>query len=152
MRLNRTMAPRGPADEVITAQDYPRVPPGEYVAYCKSSEYGNSFGGQRKLFLSMLIHEGEYAGTKLFLACNADKSSLKPNCKLFDLWCIALGRALKKGERFNKDIFVKRLFRVRVRDTKRLVSGTSSPRPDYAQYSVVDTILESVTGANQEGE
>jgi len=122
-----------------------RIEPGEYTAICYRTDYGISFGGKRKLYVRFRIWEGPHAGFELSMICTTLKSNRSYRQKLYDQWSLVLGRTPGKGERFSAKIFKNRMYRVWVRDTTRKMPN-GELKPHHMQYSVVDTILEPLTG------
>jgi hypothetical protein len=121
--------------------DWPLIPEGEYEAYCYKASFGPGPKTKRRLYLNLEIQDGEYAGTKLFMACSWPEGK-KPNSrfKVYKQWCLAMERRPEKGERITCKAFVKKFYRVLVRNTKRK-SSNDELLPDYLQHSIVDTIL-----------
>ena len=72
------------------------------------------------------------------------KAELTPRHKYYKQWSIAAGRRPDKRERMVFGVFKNRLFRIRVRDVERDSNG--QPSPDVLKYSVVDRIVEPLTG------
>lgn len=137
---------RGREIEEPTADNQmPRIEPGEYDAICYRAEYGKSWGGRNSLYVKFRIYEGKYDGVELFMVCSRPKGKLRTRHKLYQQWSLALGRVPIKSERFNKETLPNKMYRVLVRDTNRQFSN-GRRMPDYLQYSVVDTILETLTG------
>jgi len=122
-----------------------RIEPGEYTAICYRTDYAKSFGGQRKLYVRFRIWEGPHTGFELPMICTTLKSNRSYRQKLHEQWSLVLGRTPRKGERFSAKIFKNRMYRVLVRDTLRKFSN-GKLKPQYMQYSVVDSILEPLTG------
>jgi hypothetical protein len=60
----------------------------------------------------------------------------RESSKLFKSACVALGRRLHRGERITKSLWLRKSFRVRLRQV-----GEGA-----AAYSVVDRLLEKLTG------
>lgn len=137
---------KGASDDPVAGTPPARIPGGEYDAVCYAVETGVSFGGQKKVFLKFRIHEGKYDGTELFMAINHyPNAELRPRHKYYQQWALAKGRMPHKGERLALNVFPKRLYRVLVRDTQRKHSH-GKVMADCVQYSVVDSILEPLTG------
>jgi len=133
--------------DAITANEfYPQIPKGQYEAICYEVKYAQTFGGRRALFLGFRVFGERYDGTELFMACPKPERKLKVNHKLHVQWSLALGRAPNKGEHLNKKVFLHKMFLVEVRDTRRKYNSTGRLLPKSLQYSVVDTILETLTG------
>ncbi len=136
----------GSSDDPVAGSPPARIPEGEYDAYCYAVETGTGHGGQKKVFLKFRIHGGPYDGTEQFMACNHyPKRELRPRHKYHREWTLAMGRMPHKGERLALKVFPKRLYRVLVRDTQRK-HPHGKLMPDALQYSVVDTIIEPLTG------
>lgn len=123
-----------------------KIPAGEYDAICYKTEKGKSWGGRRDCYLRFRIHGGKYDGVELFMACTFPEKRISPRYKLYSQWMLAMGRAPFRKERISPNVFRNRMFRVLVRDTGCTYSGTNRLMPDHCQYSVVDTILEPITG------
>jgi hypothetical protein len=124
---------------------YPRIEPGEYDAICYKVDIALAYGGRRNIYLRFRINGGEYDGTELFMACSFPKRKLTPNFKYYKQWMLAACRPPYPKERLSRKIFKNRLFRILVRDTRcRFATGKACP--DYMQYSVIDSIIEPLTG------
>ncbi len=122
----------------------PHIPPGEYQAECVGYKTGRTFKGRRDIFINFVIYGGEYDGIPLFMACTYPKGALRPRHKYHLQWTLAARRLPRKREPLDPKIFVNCVHRVRVRfTTRRHADGTLMP--EYAQYSVVDTIIEPTT-------
>lgn len=155
---SRTPDPRRPKKsaqkpvlEYETPEPMPSIPPGEYTAICYRTDYGRSWGGRRDIYIRFRIIEGEYSGTELPLICTAKVGEkMTTRWKLYKQWCLAVGGRPRPG-RFNKDdAFVGKMYRIYVRYTKAKHELTKRTLPDYLQYSVVDAILETLTGVPME--
>ena len=122
-----------------------RIPPVEYEAVCYATNTGISFGGRLSLYVQFRICGGEYDGVEVPMICTLPKGKLRQRFKLFDQWALVLGRVPRKGEKFKASIFRKKMYRILVRDTKRVFQHKKT-KPKYLQYSIVDTIIETLTG------
>lgn len=138
--------PRKHKKEVIAEEPLVQIPPGEYQAVCKKAVYKFCQGGDKRLFIEFVIIEGKFAGVQLFMVCPTPSGKLRIRHKLYNQWAIVLGRKPHKGERFNRKIFEKKMYKVSVRNTRKKFSGTGRIMPEYLQYSVVDEIIEVVAG------
>jgi hypothetical protein len=123
----------------------PRIPPGEYEAVCYDVETGRSWGGRKDIYIRFRVHGSDYDGTELYLVCTYDTDRIGLRHKYFKQWALAAGRCPAKNEQLPATIFKNRLFRVRVRYTDRREQD-GSRLPDFLQYSVVDSIIEPLTG------
>jgi len=129
----------------IAGESLPRIKPGDYDAVCYKVGSGRGYGGRKDIYIQFRITEGEHEGVELFMACTNYGKKIKPRCKYYIQWTIAKGRSPEKGERLSRNIFLNRLYRIRVRDTMRKYKdGTSLP--DCVQYSVVESILAVLVG------
>jgi len=129
-----------------TADDfYSRIPPGEYEAICYRTKAGPGFGGRRSVYLFFRVYGGKYHGTEVFMACVYKGGKMSPRHKYYQQWVIANGRPPVKGELLARSVFKGKLFRILVRYTEKKHNG-GKPMPDCVQYSVVDSILEPLTG------
>lgn len=137
--------PHGQADpDVVTEAVRPTIPPGDYEAICYKAEYGTSYGGRKDLYVRFRICEGDFSGTELFMAICPPKK-LTQRTKKWQQWALAIGRNPQKGERFSKSVFEHKMFKILVRQTKTTFNN-GRPKPDYFHYSVVDSILETLSG------
>ena len=131
--------------EPVMAEARPHIPPGKYDAICYACEYGKSWGGRVDLYVRFRICSSEYRDTSLFMVCRKANGKLSRRSKLWEQWCLAIGRLPHGRERFSKDVFKGKLYKVLVRDTDKRFSNRDK-MPEFMQYSVVDTILEAQTG------
>jgi len=122
----------------------PRIPPGEYEAICHKADSGIGWGYRRTLYLRFRIYGGEHDGVDLFLA-SPYPDRVRYRHKLHKQWMLAIGGPPPNGQRFAKKVFLNRMFKVLVQDTERRHEG-GKILPDFAQYSIVKTILEPLTG------
>jgi len=134
------------SDPIVADEFFPQIPEGQYKAVCYKANYAQTFGGVRKLFLGFRVFGGRYDGTELFMACPKPVGKPKINHKLHIQWSLAMGRVPNKGEHLSKNAFLRKMFLVEVRDTRRKHNSTGKLLPKSLQYSVVDTILETLTG------
>ncbi len=137
------------SDEPLADSYYNRIPSGEYEAICYRTKAGPGFGQRRSVYLFFRIQNGDYHGTELFMACTYPNGKISPRHKYFQQWIIANGSPPARGQRLARKVFPKKLYRVLVRDTQKKHSH-GRPMPDVLQYSVVDSILETLTGLRAE--
>lgn len=133
-------------DEPIAEKFPPRIEDGEYDAICYKAETGRSFGGRRDIYIKFRIYESEYDGFEVVMVCTYPKGKIRLRHKFYQQWILANGGPPKKGQRLIRGVFLNRMFRVKVRTTKRTYTNTNRLLPDNLQYSVVDTIIEPLTG------
>lgn len=138
------------SDPIVDNDFRPLIPKGEYQAVCYKVNYAKSFG-RDTLFLRFRVFGGRYDGTELFMACRKPVGKTKVNHKLYIQWSLAMGRVPKKGERLSKKVFLHKMFLVQVRDSQVRFKFSGKHLPKMLQYSVVDTILETVTGISEDG-
>ena len=147
--LRRKSSPKVTRDILnapIAGKDYVRIPPGEYDAVCYRARTGPGYGGHISAYLWFRITGGKFDGEELFMACRYQPTAeLSPRHKYHQQWVRAANRRPGKGERLSFGVFKNRLFRVLVRDTQKRHSG-GHLMADCAQYSVVDSIIEPMTG------
>lgn len=125
-----------------------RIKAGTYDAICYRTETGNSWGGRQDIYIRFKIYGSKYDGTKLFMACTYPRGRMTTRHKYYEQWVLAMGGPPRKGERLARKEFLHKLYKVLVRDTnKKFSNGTRMP--DYMQYSVVDTIIETQTGISR---
>ena len=138
-----------PNSDVLEVKEYPSlIPEGNYEAYCFRSDVFKCFNGQRKAMLWFRIYGGLHDGEELFMACSYPYGSKSISLKIYEQWMIAQGRRLRKGERICLEKFTKRMYVVIVRTTARKYKD-GQLKPELLQYSVVETILEPLTGGHE---
>jgi len=130
----------------IGEEFYPRIEPGEYQAVCHRIDTGTTFGNRRCLYFRFRLFGGKYDGEDLFMVCLLYSAPIPRRSKYYNQWSIAKGRPPIKGERLSREVFKGKLFKVLVRDTLRKFSNNKT-MPSQFQYSVVDSILEPLTGS-----
>lgn len=140
--LNRHSSPA--ESEVRAGASRPRIEPGEYDAICYKVEVGRAW--RRNCYVLFRIYGGKYDGTELFMACPYPEGRISTRFKLYDQWTLAIGRPPRRGERFSPRVFKNKMYGVLVRDTRRKFLNLNRLKPDYCQYSVVETIIETQTG------
>ncbi|MCP4570633.1 MAG: hypothetical protein GY841_23860 [FCB group bacterium] len=138
---------RDPEEEGPDAQEFwPQIKPGDYEAVCYKTETGKSWGNRRSLFLKFRIYGGEYDGTELFMVCPYPKGQkLSRRTKYYHQWMFANGGPPARGQRLARKVFLHRMYKVLVVDTQRK-RDNGTLLPDFAQYSIISTILEVMTG------
>ena len=142
----KTKANRNTALNDPQATDFPpRIKKGLYDAVCFKTEIGPAWGGRRNLYFRFRIIEGEFMDVELFMTCPYPKGKLSSNFKYYKQWMLAAGRPPHKREFLKRKVFKNRAFRIIVRDTRRKFD-TGKEYPDFMQYSVVDSIVEPLTG------
>jgi len=133
-----------------TGEDFfPKIEPGEYDAICYKVETGKSFGGEKKIFFRFRIYGSKYDDVELFMTCKYYSAPIPRNSKYYDQWSLANGQPPRRGERLARKTFPNKLYRVMVRDTRRKFPN-GKLKPQQFQYSVIDTIIEPLTGINKE--
>jgi len=130
--------------EIIAEAPKIKIPQGNYTAVCYRADYKKTQFGKR-LFLNFRITEGEYSNMESFMTIPITKNKYRKGTKLYEQWSLAIGRFPYKGEKFNTNVFVNKLYEVKVRNTNCRFSG-GKLKPDFMQYSVVGTIIEALTG------
>ena len=139
-------------EEPIAEEFLPRIEPGEYDAVCLKTEIGRSWGGRRDIYLRFRIYDSEYEGTELFMKCSYPKTKDKKMSyrhKYYQQWMLANGGPPAKKQRMSPKMFLNRMFKIKVVDTKR-THNDGTPLPSFAQYSVISTIIEVVAGGPPE--
>jgi hypothetical protein len=128
--------------EAIEWKDYPRIAPGEYQAYCKSSKRYPDRGFHR--WVCMLRWDVLTDDLLRVIACvplwlplgTGDKPHASRRGKYLPEWIRANGGPPVRGDRLSPRVFVQRLARVEIGDTE-------GPAP----YSVVRKVIEWETGS-----
>lgn len=147
-KIHQTEGPKRTEDEIVSEGSLPRIPPGIYEAICHDMNVRPCQGGVMKVFVQFRIYDGEFDGTELFMCCTKPQCTLRERHKLHTQMSLALGRRLNKGQRLSKKVFVDKLYRVIVRDTRRKFESTNEIMPEFMQYSVIDSILNVLTGVS----
>ena len=151
-RLNHTKS-RSSQEELkdgpIADELPPRIQPGKYEAICYEAKLGTSWGRAPRMFLRFRIYGGRCDGTELFMACTCNLTSKKMSHrhKYYQQWTIANGSPPRKNQRLSPKVFLNRMFQVLVRDTSRRFPN-KEPYPDCLQYSVIETLIEPMTGGS----
>jgi hypothetical protein len=126
-----------------------RIKPGEYEAVCYDVELGWCFG-RRSAYAHFRIISGECEGEEVTMVCSYPEAQLSYRSKIFVQCTMAMGRRPASKERVTPKVLMNKMYRILVRDTDRKFDGTNIRMPSFAQYSVVDTILETLTGVPQD--
>ena len=105
-------------------------------AVCQSIEYAHyrPFHETRLVFTFRIVEPAALNDQRVQMFCRIDKSwkFVPESAAVFKAACVALGRRLHRGEKITKNIFLRHLYRCRLR--------TSGKGP--AAYTVVDRLLE----------
>lgn len=121
----------------------PRVPEGEYLAFCKSAQkYRNPRFKREEIALQLTLCDRECAGAKLTRYFSAETAG-KKRSNYYREWVIAnQGVAPSRGDRMPYKKFTGKLFKVRV--TTVTTDAYQEKLPPSVQYSKVAAILELV--------
>jgi hypothetical protein len=133
--------PLRPEPDSIEWQEYPRITPGEYRAYCKWGKQFRDPGFHR--WVCLLRWDAFTDDLSRVVAClpqffplgNSNKPRATRRGKYFPEWVRANGGPPARGDRLSPGVFVRRYARVEIGDTK-------GPVP----YSVVRKIIDWETG------
>jgi hypothetical protein len=128
-------------DDLIADDVRPRIEPCTYLAIGQGTDVNDNTKFGRKLYIRFAVISGKNDGVKLFMACPYSKEKPKSNKKFIEQWTLANQGPRKPGQKMARNIFTGKKFLVLVRNTKRKFPN-GKIKPDYLQYSVVDTILE----------
>lgn len=123
----------------------PQIPKGKYEAVCIKTDVSKYLGKEKRLYLHFKIIAGEYSETKIFGIYNYNYKSFPRGSKYYTDWSIANGALPRRADRMSTRIFKGKVFLVKIRDAiPRYDDGT--PKPEMFHYSVVDRIMERLTG------
>jgi hypothetical protein len=129
-------------DLSVEWNDYPIIEPGIYRAYCRAAKWYRDPNFKRWACLIKfdILHPNlidVIATVPLWLnGGGGERPFAGRRSKYFTEWIRAHGRAPKGSDRLTPTVFVRRMLRVQIGDTKGL-----------AKYSVVRKILEWETGS-----
>ena len=130
-------------DVPIADESPPRIPQGEYEAFCYGYEKGFSWG-KSHVYIKFRVNGGKYDGKELFLVCPYyPKRLISHRHKYYGEWCKVNGGCPEKGQQMSPKVFVSKMFRVLVRDAQPKYKN-GDPKPVILQYSVVDRIIDIV--------
>ncbi len=123
----------------------PLLVEGNYEAYCFKTETAKYHLGIRKAYIWFRLMGGPHEGAEVFMACNYPYGKKSFGLRICQQWMFAQGRRFKKGENITLKSFEKRLYLVNVRTVfGKFADG--QPKPDFMNYSVVNRIVEPLTG------
>ena len=122
-----------------------QIPPGLYKAICYRTSTIMSYGGCRTLAVYFRVIEGHFSGVEMVMYCTYPTGRISPSTKLYTQWSFAKGRFPDRNEKFAQKVFRGKMYLVSIRSTKRRFADGNA-YPDVFQYSVVDTIRETLTG------
>jgi len=133
-------------DAVVSKSDpRPRIPEGKYEAVCIKVEVSSYLANEKRLYLHFQIITDEHMGVKIFGIYNYSYKSFPRGSKYYTDWSIANGALPKRADRMTTRVFKGKAFLVKVRDAiPRYDDGT--PKPKMFRYSVVDRVIERLTG------
>ncbi|MBU8934155.1 MAG: hypothetical protein KOO62_09140 [candidate division Zixibacteria bacterium] len=140
-------------DEQQTKELPEWIPPGEYMLVgCKAEKGPSGWGPGLRMYIHFRVIDDEnYEGTMVKLMCpipdSGDLRTMSFRTKYCEQWVIANGARPKKNERRSPKVFLNRAFRALVRDRKKCFPN-GEPYPPSMGYSVVDTLIEPITGGH----
>ncbi len=123
----------------------PRIPEGEYEAVCTEAKVSLYLGKELRLYLHFKIIAGEHEGKKIRGNYNFDYKVFPTASKYYTDWSIANGALPRRRDRMTPRIFIGKAFLVKVRDAIPRYEDRT-PKPEMFRYSVVDRIIERLTG------
>jgi hypothetical protein len=139
------------AEPEITHDDYPRIEPGEYRAYCRSARIYFDPGFRKWVCLlrwDVLDLEGTRTLARIAKWIYVGR---KQHCtrrsQFWREYLRANGGPPTRKDRLCSSVFVRRIARVLVRDTMPPAAKRGELPQPYAPYSVVEQILSWETGA-----
>ncbi|WP_447983229.1 hypothetical protein [Nitrospira sp. Nam74] len=122
------------------------IPPGDHYEVAFTRAEREWMWGQEKLFLWFkIITPGPWLGAELYMACNAaPKGRWTPSYKFWCAYVLAHGDRPNRADRISTAVFRGKVFRARIRTVKK--TAKQSDRTPAQQYSVIDEVLERLTG------
>jgi hypothetical protein len=139
-------------NEFVCAENYkPLIPDGVYETQCVNYDSTFQLGKTRKLFLHFRILElGPHFGEQIFMAFNMpDKKKIRMGSKYYKTWCMVNGwKKPSKNAKMSPRLFKNKIYRIKTRTVKPKHNGKKMP--ENFRYSVVDEIIEVITGQQSE--
>ena len=142
------------ADVPIFEHDRPRVEPGIYPAFVRSTKTYRDNSMKRWVclvsfdLLSASLIDVVAKRVPMFLNLGpGERPRAGRRSKYFHIWCTAAGRALQRYDRMSARVLVKRMCTVKVRDTEK---SLRDPARALSPYSVVAEILSWNTGSGDQ--
>ncbi len=123
------------------------IPEGKYTVGFLRAER-KWLWGREKIFLWFQILDcGDFQGEELYLACNAPikrkRGKMPSSNKYYQLWVLSAGRKPDRFDRMSTKVFQGKVFLVQVRNV--ITNAKNVTRPQLLQYSVIDSLLETLT-------
>jgi hypothetical protein len=146
LQSNLIPMPVGRFEPEIEWSSYPRIEPGEYLAYCRAARW--YFDPQYRRWVCLLRFDvlspnmlDTVARVPFFLnGGDGERPRAGRRSRYFREWTRVNGRPPARGDRLSPQVFVRRMARVEVGDTDH----KKSPAP----YSVVRRVVSWETGGN----
>jgi hypothetical protein len=135
-------------DDFVCGREYPIMSDGIYMAQCTSYDLSFVMGRSRKLFLHFkILDEGEHFGKVLFMAFNMPNDGrIRPGSKYYKTYALVNGwRRPSRNSKMSPKLFKGKVYRIKTRKANP-PQPNGKDMPDDFKYSVVDSIIEVVTG------
>ncbi len=102
--------------------------------------------GQLKVFLWFkVITPGDWYGQEFHMTCNVPSNGRwTASCKFWQAWTLVTGERPARAGRMSIAVFRNKVFRVRMR--KVVKTAKQTVRTPAQRYSVIDELLEVMTG------
>ena len=124
----------------------PAIPDGEYEVKFVGAEESHQWNSDKIFLWFEMLTPGEWEGKEFFMACNARKDGKWGSShKYMHAWTLASGKRPPRRDRVSTKVFCDKVFKVRMRTVSK--DANQRARTPAQQYSVVDQLLERVSGA-----
>ena len=138
-------------DDIICGDNYkPLLPNRIYEAQCVKYDNKFALGKTKKLFLNFrILDQGEHHGKEIFMAFNMPfNGKIKTGSKYYKTWCMVNGwQKPSRNAKMSPRLFKNKIFRIKTRTAKP--KHNNKEMPENFWYSVVDEIMDVVTGDDQ---
>ena len=127
----------------------PAIPDGDLYQVVFERAEKKSQWGREKIFLWFrLMTPGDWLDEKFYMVCTVPPNCRwTPSCKYWRAWVLAAGTRPNRRDRMSTAVFRNKIFRARLR--KVLKNAKQITRTPAQQYSVVDGLLEVLTGRKE---
>lgn len=134
-------------DVAVKDDQFALIPDAQYEVVCTRYEKRKFFGAFKLYVWFRIITEGDYQGLQIFRAYNWYERPPRGSDLFKDLGRL-YGRPLRKNTRLSLKLFKEKALLVQTRTIR--VDRKQNPLPEYQRYSVVDRLIDVVTGGSND--